>query len=186
MNLSLRSIAGWEVRASASAGGSLATERRLSGMSDWGRRCTRSPRAGLRSDEPQLPRQPDRQDQLPPVAGASHFAARLDVPPRDGNTYTVHVADEGVMVAERLDVLDLDQVVIFHGGLPAPFHRIPQITSAAPRYTYLHAETPVTGAVARRRRSAASSQHELVPPLVDRDLAPPSRCTIAPEPRIRS
>src|SRR5439155_11888868 len=119
MNLSLRSIAGREMRASASAGGSLATERRLHGMSDCGRRCARLPLAGLRGYEPQLPRQPDGQDQLPPVAGASHFAARLDVPPRDGNPYTVHVADEDVMVAERLDVLDLDQVVIFHGGPPS-------------------------------------------------------------------
>src|SRR5437899_1381072 len=111
-------------------------------MSDCGRRCARLPVAGVRGDEPQLLRQPDGQDQLPPIARASDFAPRLDVPMWDSDPHTIHVADEDVMVAERLDVLDLDQVVIFHGGLPPPFHCFPQITSAAPRHTYLHLKTP--------------------------------------------
>src|SRR5439155_27298390 len=80
-------------------------------------------------------------------------------------------ADEGVMVAERLDVLDLDQVVIFHGGLPAPVHRSPR--SPPPlRVTFSSTSRPRSRGGARRcrgpairRRSTAARQHELVPRL---------------------
>src|SRR5262249_48461935 len=120
------------------------------------------PHAGLRGEESQLARQPRRQHQLAAVAGTSHLASRLDAPSWHGDPPRAHVKDENAIVTERLDVLDLDQVVIFHGGLPARNSASPRPPQPCGRYPHL--ATPVKWANGPKARSNARSGHDVIAP----------------------